>query len=73
MTRTYEEAFTEWARLYREDPAKFDSEWLAAIRDGKESPESYGRDCAAFFCRLLGEPDTDDKCELRAATAKVGA
>jgi hypothetical protein len=44
------EAFTEWDRRYREEPARFMSEAQHLLQ---ETPESYGAACAPYLLALL--------------------
>ena len=50
--RWFAAAFAEWERRYREEPGKFQSDFE---RFTKETPDSYGEACAAFFAGLLDE------------------
>jgi hypothetical protein len=47
-----EQAFTEWDRRYRNDPEKFMSEVEHLLQN---TPDSYGKACAAYFMLLLEE------------------
>lgn len=44
--------FTEWERRYREEPERFQSEASKLL---KETPESYGAECAPYFLAILSE------------------
>lgn len=46
------EAFTEWDRRYREDPAGFMSEVEHLLGN---TPQTYGDLCAAYFVTLLNK------------------
>lgn len=43
-------AFTEWDRRYREEPERYQSE---AVHLLKETPKSYGEECAPYLIALL--------------------
>lgn len=47
---TIQAIFTEWDRRYRNDPNGFMSEVEHLLR---ETPDSYGKACAAYFSVLL--------------------
>lgn len=51
-TTQLEKAFTEWDRRYRENPESF---WNEVRHLLKETPESYGKACAAYLLKLLEE------------------
>lgn len=42
--------FTEWERMYREEPEKFMSEAAKLL---KHTPKDYGEVCAPYFLQLL--------------------
>lgn len=44
--------FTEWERMYREDPEKFMSEAAKLL---KHTPKDYGEACAPYFMALLNQ------------------
>jgi hypothetical protein len=47
-----EKIFTEWDRRYRENPEDFMNIVDHLIRD---TPYSYGKACASYFCELAKE------------------
>jgi hypothetical protein len=49
--------FTEWDRLYRENPEEFES---LAVRLLKGTPATYGDACAPFFLNLLAKIQSAD-------------
>ena len=51
-TKQIAAAFTEWDRRYREEPERFMSEAAHLL---KNTPESYGEECAPFFEAILEE------------------
>lgn len=53
MKKTFEKAFAEWDRRYRENPEKFRSDF-ARITKGVTTAE-YGESAAAYFTSLLDE------------------
>ena len=52
------QTFTEWERLYREEPEKYMSE---AVKLLKETPETYGDECAPYFLKLLKQVKRKNK------------
>ena len=45
-----EEAFTEWDRVFREDPEEFQNVTYRLLYG---TPETYGQECAPYFIKLL--------------------
>lgn len=45
------DAFTEWERRYREDPAAF----LSASERLAQNPQTYGEQSAPYFLEILAE------------------
>ena len=50
-TLDYEKAFTEWDRRYREEPARFDSDFKRIMRG--QTIVEYGQSAAAYFEEML--------------------
>jgi hypothetical protein len=46
------EVFTEWDRLYRNDPGNFMSDVEHLLRN---TPDTYGNQCAVYFEKIIDE------------------
>jgi hypothetical protein len=64
------QAFDEWMRRYEEDPKSFYTEFQA-VNAHRADPLSYGKQMAAYLCKLMSEPPRRDNSAARARNKKT--